>query len=87
ALVVAAVFVFRRSHPEWPRPYRVTGYPITPAIYLLGVSAALASMVYQGWMQPAAGTALILSGAVFYYRRVQGAEKGVRGRRSGGREE
>lgn len=72
ALVVAAVFVFRRSHPEWPRPYRVTGYPFTPAIYLLGVSAALTSMVYQGWMQPAAGTALILSGAVFYYWRVQG---------------
>ncbi|HJT36700.1 MAG TPA: amino acid permease [Pirellulales bacterium] len=73
ALVVAAVFVFRRSHPEWPRPYRVTGYPFTPAIYLLGVSAALTSMLCQGWMQPAAGTALILSGAVFYYWRVQGS--------------
>ncbi|HEX5446596.1 MAG TPA: amino acid permease [Pirellulales bacterium] len=66
ALAVGAVLVFRRTHPEWPRPYRTTGYPLTPIIYLLGVSAALASMVYQEWVQAAAGTALILSGAVFY---------------------
>lgn len=76
ALAVGAVFVFRRRHPEWPRPYRATGYPFTPAIYLLGVSAALASMVYQEWVQSAAGAALILSGVVFYYwaKKVHGSQ-------------
>ena len=80
ALAVGAVFVFRRRHPEWPRPYRATGYPFTPAIYLLGVSAALASMVYQEWVQSAAGAALILSGVVFYYwaKKVHGSQ-GVQG--------
>ncbi|HEX7450226.1 MAG TPA: amino acid permease [Pirellulales bacterium] len=75
ALAVGAVLVFRRTHPEWPRPYRTTGYPLTPVIYLLGVSAALVSMVYQEWLQAAAGTAMILSGVVFYRWAVRGAAR------------
>ncbi|HQU44760.1 MAG TPA: amino acid permease, partial [Pirellulales bacterium] len=42
ALAVASVFVFRRAHPEWSRPYRTLGYPLTPCVYLLGIGAALA---------------------------------------------
>jgi len=36
ALTVAAVFVLRARRPELPRPYRVWGYPIVPAVFLLG---------------------------------------------------
>jgi basic amino acid/polyamine antiporter, APA family len=35
ALTVAAVFVLRRKRPELPRPYRVWGYPLVPAIFLV----------------------------------------------------
>jgi amino acid transporter len=35
ALTVAAVFVLRRRRPDLPRPYRVWGYPLVPAIFLL----------------------------------------------------
>ncbi|HYM43198.1 MAG TPA: amino acid permease [Steroidobacteraceae bacterium] len=35
-LTVAAVFVLRRRRPELPRPYRVWGYPVVPAVFLLG---------------------------------------------------
>ncbi len=35
ALMVAAVFVLRRTRPDLPRPYRVWGYPVVPAIFLL----------------------------------------------------
>jgi amino acid transporter len=35
ALTVAAVFVLRARRPELPRPYRVWGYPIVPAVFLL----------------------------------------------------
>jgi amino acid transporter len=35
ALTVAAVFVLRARRPELPRPYRVTGYPVVPAVFLL----------------------------------------------------
>ena len=33
-LAVAAVFVLRRRRPDLPRPYRVWGYPIVPAVFL-----------------------------------------------------
>jgi amino acid transporter len=35
ALGVAAVFVLRRRRPEAARPYRVWGYPIVPALFLI----------------------------------------------------
>ncbi|HWZ27598.1 MAG TPA: amino acid permease [Gemmatimonadales bacterium] len=36
ALGVAAVFVLRRRRPELERPYRTWGYPMVPALFLLG---------------------------------------------------
>jgi amino acid transporter len=35
ALGVAAVFVLRRRRPDLARPYRVLGYPLVPAMFLL----------------------------------------------------
>ncbi len=35
ALTVAAVYVLRRKRPDMPRPYRVWGYPVLPALFLL----------------------------------------------------
>jgi APA family basic amino acid/polyamine antiporter len=32
----AAVFVLRAKRPELPRPYRTWGYPIVPAVFVLG---------------------------------------------------
>jgi APA family basic amino acid/polyamine antiporter len=37
----AALFVLRRREPDLPRPYRVFGYPFTPAVVLLGSVLAL----------------------------------------------
>lgn len=34
-LAVASVYVLRRHLPEARRPYRVWGYPLVPALYLL----------------------------------------------------
>ena len=41
ALCVAGVYVLRRKRPDLPRPYRVWGYPLLPALFLL---ASLALM-------------------------------------------
>ncbi|HEV7138357.1 MAG TPA: amino acid permease [Steroidobacteraceae bacterium] len=35
ALCVAGVYVLRHKRPELPRPYRVWGYPVLPALFLL----------------------------------------------------
>ena len=35
ALAVGAVYILRKRRPDFPRPYRTAGYPITPAIFLI----------------------------------------------------
>jgi APA family basic amino acid/polyamine antiporter len=36
ALTVVGLFVLRAKKPDAERPYRAWGYPVTPALYLLG---------------------------------------------------
>lgn len=41
ALSVAGVYVLRRRRPQMPRPYRVWGYPLVPALFLLASVAMI----------------------------------------------
>lgn len=41
ALSVAGVYVLRRKRPDLPRPYRVWGYPLLPALFLLASVALM----------------------------------------------
>ncbi len=41
ALCVAGVYVLRRKRPDLPRPYRVWGYPLLPALFLLASVALI----------------------------------------------
>jgi APA family basic amino acid/polyamine antiporter len=67
ALTTATVFVFRVREPDTPRPYRVTGYPVVPAVFIL---AALVLLVFSYMDQPRnsiAGTIVILCGIPLHY--------------------
>jgi len=46
-LVVAGVFVLRKRLPGVERPYRVNGYPILPAIFILFTGFYLVTTVYN----------------------------------------
>ena len=35
ALAVGAVYRLRQTRPDLPRPYRCTGYPLTPALFIV----------------------------------------------------
>ena len=35
---VAALYRLRRTRPDLPRPYKVTGYPVVPAIFIAAAS-------------------------------------------------
>jgi basic amino acid/polyamine antiporter, APA family len=50
ALGTIAVFVFRRTEPNAPRPFRVPGYPITPLLFVI---AAVVLVLNTIWTQPA----------------------------------
>jgi APA family basic amino acid/polyamine antiporter len=58
-LVIFGLFRLRRSHPEWPRPFRVPFYPVLPALVLLVYSVLLVGVTvsYPG-LSAVAATAL-----------------------------
>jgi len=67
AMAVAAVFVFRHTRPDVPRPYRTWGYPITPALYLLAFGAALVSLLWTKPNETAFGSLIIFVGALYFF--------------------
>ncbi|HEU5351968.1 MAG TPA: amino acid permease [Terracidiphilus sp.] len=61
-LTAATIFLYRRRHPEYARPYRARGYPVLPAIFVLSAAAVL-FWSYAGNLRGSLlGTALILAG-------------------------
>jgi len=64
----STVFVFRRREPQTGRPYRVLGYPVVPAVFVL-VSAALLYYTFTDNLPYSAyGAVTILAGVpVFYF--------------------
>lgn len=51
-LAVAGIFLLRRRRPDADRPYRVWGYPLTPALFLAASVAMVANAV---WLRPVSG--------------------------------
>jgi APA family basic amino acid/polyamine antiporter len=63
-LAVAALFVLRRREPAAERPFKVWGYPFTPAVFTLASIAILANALWYDLVKPiAAGTEWGPSGA------------------------
>ncbi len=42
-----ALFELRRQRPDWPRPYRVTGYPWVPGVFVIAMTGILLNTVYE----------------------------------------
>jgi APA family basic amino acid/polyamine antiporter len=61
-LTVAAVFVLRVRRPEWPRPFRVPGYPVVPAVYLLGTGILTAAVAWERPEVAAVSLATVIAG-------------------------
>jgi APA family basic amino acid/polyamine antiporter len=63
----STVFVFRRRDPKADRPYRVWGYPVVPALFVL-VSAVLLYYTFTDNLKSSAlGCVAILAGIPLYY--------------------
>ncbi len=66
ALAGASVFVLRRKQPSVERPYRVLGYPIVPALFVLVALWLLVNTLKTNPVESAAGLGLISIGFIFY---------------------
>jgi APA family basic amino acid/polyamine antiporter len=66
ALAVLGLFVLRRTAPALPRPYRVWGYPFTPAVYLLILLWYLGTLLATRLPEMLIGVAIVAAGIPFY---------------------
>jgi amino acid transporter len=63
----AAIFVLRRRRPDVRRPYRALGYPIVPALYVLGSFALVWNTLVERPTASIAGLGLVALGLPFYF--------------------
>src|SRR5262249_2576980 len=66
ALTVAALFVLRRKMPDAPRPYRCTGYPWLPGLYVLIGVAWTVNAILEKTTEALWGIAIVAIGIPFY---------------------
>src|SRR3989454_1484795 len=66
ALAAASVFVLRRRRPDLPRPFRVPGYPVTPALFILAAAAIVLNTIVARPVQAIAGLGVVLLGTPGY---------------------
>lgn len=62
----AAIFVLRRTRPDWPRPYRAWGYPWTPAIFILTSLAFVLTTLWERPLESLWGLGVVVLGVPAY---------------------
>ncbi|MHB8720037.1 MAG: APC family permease [Steroidobacteraceae bacterium] len=66
-LVTASLFVFRKTMPDSPRPYRAWGYPVVPLIFVLVTAALLFNTFVASPREALRGVALLAAGLPLYW--------------------
>jgi len=70
-LTILGIFVLRRKRPDAERPYKAFGYPIVPALYIIGAAVILCVLFTYQTATSWPGLAIVLSGvpAYFFWRK------------------
>jgi len=66
-LVIFAVFVLRKKHPEWKRPYKAFGFPVFPIIYIAACLMIIIILLVYKPLFTWPGLGIVLSGIPVYY--------------------
>ena len=66
ALGAAAVIALRIKRPDAVRPFRVPGYPVTPALFVVAAAVIVGNTVISQPRQAAIGIGVVLLGAPAY---------------------
>jgi len=74
-LGVASIYRLRRTRPDLPRPYRVLGYPVVPAIFLAGVIYLLGNALVTDTFWTAVVFGIVLAGLPVYWLFFRHTEK------------
>jgi APA family basic amino acid/polyamine antiporter len=66
-ITASTIFVFRRREPGAVRPYRVWGYPVVPALFVLASAVLLYYTFTDNLLNSALGCMVILAGVPVFY--------------------
>ena len=66
-LTILGIFVLRRKRPDAERPYKAFGYPIIPALYIVGASVILIVLFIYQTATTWPGLLIVLAGVPIYF--------------------
>jgi APA family basic amino acid/polyamine antiporter len=66
-LTIIGIFVLRRKRPDAERPYKAFGYPIVPALYVVGASVILLVLFIYQTATTWPGLLIVLAGVPVYF--------------------
>jgi basic amino acid/polyamine antiporter, APA family len=66
-LTIAGVFRLRQTQPDAPRPYRAFGYPVIPALYIVGAAGILVMLFAYKTATTWPGLVIVLLGVPVYF--------------------
>ena len=67
ALSVAAIYRLRRTRPDLERPYQAWGYPVVPALFILGAIYLIANALITEPLWTSVTFGIVLAGAPVYW--------------------
>jgi len=66
-LTIIGIFVLRRKRPDAERPYKAFGYPIVPALYIVGAAVILLVLLIYQTATTWPGLLIVLAGVPVYF--------------------
>jgi APA family basic amino acid/polyamine antiporter len=66
-LTIAGIFVLRKKQPDADRPYKAFGYPIIPALYIIGAAVILIVLFIYQTTATWPGLLIVLTGVPVYF--------------------
>jgi APA family basic amino acid/polyamine antiporter len=77
-LTIAGIFLLRRKQPAVPRPYKAFGYPVVPALYIIGAAIILVVLFIYQTATTWPGLLIVLTGVpVYFLWRAQARKRGI----------
>jgi APA family basic amino acid/polyamine antiporter len=66
-LAIAGLYRLRRTRPDLPRPYRVPGYPVLPALFIAAVAYLVGNALVTDPVWTGVTFAIVLAGVPVYF--------------------
>src|SRR5215212_5195104 len=66
-LTIIGIFVLRRKRPDVERPYKAFGYPVVPALYIVGAAVILVVLFLYQTATTWPGLLIVLAGVPVYF--------------------